>query len=372
MKELTFIPHVGTLFIAMLLSACGSDNENGDRDKRKTTAEAIATITDSNFANCLHNSLTETYVDEVTEISCSGHSIHSVQGVSAFSGLTMLNLKDNELHNVDLSKNTALTTIDLGNNQLTKIDLRYNTVLTALSLANNNFINIPTGIDKIVDTSATINLMGNRFNNAAMASLEALKKTYTNLSYLKTTAEVINEITDPNLQRCLRRSLTEVYANQVTRINCSSVGNTDGISNFTALTELYLGVGWFAEIDLSKNTALSVLSLDSSQLTSVNLNKNTELTKLYLDKVQFTEIDLSKNTALTTLHIQEVQLTEIDLSNNTALATLYIQGKHLTEIDLSKNTVLTTLQLSWVPLTEIDLRQNTALTRLHPDGHSID
>lgn len=74
----------------------------------------------------------------LTDLTCTGHTtLTDAVGIETLTGLTSLNLSDNKITAIDLSKNTALTDLNLSKNQIATIDLTKNTLLTTVDLSNN-------------------------------------------------------------------------------------------------------------------------------------------------------------------------------------------------------------------------------------------
>ena len=204
---------------------------------------------DENFYACVsqryngHSDqyLTDEQLASIDSLYCYNKEITSTKGLEKLTSLTSLTLDNNQLTNIDVSKNTALTNLSLNNNQLTNINLSKNTALTRLELFNNQLTNI--------DVS----------NNTALQSL--------------------------NLEK-----------NQLTSID---------ISKNTSLTYLTLSNNQLTSIDVSKNTALEYLNLRTNQLTSIDVSNNNSLKTLELYYNQLTSVDVSNNAELEYLQVDE-------------------------------------------------------------------
>ena len=101
------------------------------------------------------------------EIDCAKMNISNLIGIEAFTALTKLLCKDNQLTSLDVSKNTALTDLNCFENQLTSLDVSKNTALTYLSCSGNQL--------KSLDLSKNTALFelycdGNKFDCAALKS----------------------------------------------------------------------------------------------------------------------------------------------------------------------------------------------------------
>ena len=135
---------VNIAFVTLLVGCGGGSNSEPAVDVKVTKVqfnEALAQISDANFAACLA-AQSATYADQVTNIDCDSMSITSIDGIAVFTSLEILSLRDNQLTNVDVSNNIALTFLYLDNNQLTNVDVSSNTSLTYLSLENTQLTNV--------------------------------------------------------------------------------------------------------------------------------------------------------------------------------------------------------------------------------------
>ena len=109
----------------------------------------IVIIPDSSFkAYLVGNKAINTNRDKEIQISeasafndtidCRDMSISNLKGIEAFTTLTYLDCKGNQLTSLDVSKNTALTSLSCGVNQLTSLDVSKNNALTSLWCYGNH------------------------------------------------------------------------------------------------------------------------------------------------------------------------------------------------------------------------------------------
>ena len=153
--------------------------------------------------------LTDEQLSTITRVNYSGYDkpsnekIASVKGLEKLTNLTYLNLDNNYLSSIDVSKNTALKFLYLDNNNLTNIDVSTNIALKDLRLYYNNLSSI--------DVS----------KNTALTTLDL---SFNNISSID-------------------------------------------VSTNTALTHLYLSDNNLSSIDLSNNPALTYLYLHNNSLS---------------------------------------------------------------------------------------------------------
>ena len=80
-----------------------------------------------------------------------------------------------------MAKHAQLIALAINDNRLTEIDLSENTLLDEVYLSNNKLINMPTGINNIVNTNVYIDLRENSFDDDTISKLEELKEAYRRL-----------------------------------------------------------------------------------------------------------------------------------------------------------------------------------------------
>ena len=237
----------------------------------------------------------------VTELDLSNKGLTDLGGIEYFTGLTDLNLRDNSLTALDVSKNVNLTNLNLQGNALTSLDVSKNVNLT------------------------TLNLWGN-----ALTALDVTKNTA--LTHLNCTG------------------------NQLTAID---------VSNNTELVDLNLQNNRLTALDVSKNTKLQFLSCNNSLIGTLDVSKNTELLDLSCTYCGLTNLDVSANTKLQWLNCYDNTLTELDVSGLTELNQLRCSNNRLAELDLSANTKLTWINCDNNRFAELDISHITDLQALY-------
>ena len=93
------------------------------------------------YSSINSNGDTEIQVSEATafagSINCNWCEISNLTGIEAFTSVTDLQFRGNQLTNLDISSNTALTYFDCRDNLLTSLDVSANTALTSLTCSDN-------------------------------------------------------------------------------------------------------------------------------------------------------------------------------------------------------------------------------------------
>lgn len=169
-------------------------------------------------------SLSSDEIEAVKKISADSQNISDITGIEYFTALTELDCYDNQLTELDVSKNTELTKLDCYGNQLTALDVSKNTALTYLSCENNQ-----------------------------LTELDVSKNTA--LTYL---ACFVNRLTALNVSKNTALTYLACDKNQLTALD---------VSQNTALTELYCDTNHLTALDVSKNTALTYFNCEDNKYT---------------------------------------------------------------------------------------------------------
>jgi|GEM_PF-3961841 len=211
-------------------------------------------------------------VKNIDMVDCDWDDIEisSVRGLEYLEALTYLNVNNNPITSLDVSKNKELETLYCKNAALTSLDVSHNTKLIRLECQNNK-----------------------------LSSL--------------------------NINNCAE--LTKLYCgnNQLTHLN---------LDQNPMLEELDANNNSLSELDVSKNVELKELSCARNNLESLNLSKNTELTSLMCSRTSLTSLDVSQNAKLEGLYCESNQLISLDVSRNTNLEALYCSNNQLTSLDV--------------------------------------
>ena len=284
---------------------------------------------DENFRNYLLNQnygkdkiITETELTGIKNINVLNKNISSIKGIENFTYLERFSAYNNNLTEVDLSKNTNLTSCSLSKNKLTNIDLTANTKLQSIDISENEFTDTSFKFPE-TDTVKTIYV-----NNNNLTTFDCTK--YKNLDYLNIKNNQVSSIKP---------------GENLTKLNLE--GN-----NITSLNDI--NCPKLKELILNNNT----------NLTSVDLTSLPALQRLFLENTNITSLDLSKNVNLMNLRILNSPVAQLNnLDNCTSLETLYLNNCNVSSVDLSSlnkikniyciSSPITTLDTSSVPTLEI-------------------
>ncbi|EAH1907296.1 LapB repeat-containing protein [Listeria monocytogenes] len=178
-------------------------------------------------------SVTVEELAKVTKLDARSQGIEDSTGIEYLTGLEVLNLEDNQLKSIDVSKNLNLKELTCSNNPLANLDVSKNLALEELTCENNEL----TQLDVSQNTA---------------------------LEYLY----------------CPRNQLTKL-----------------DVSKNSALRYLACDVNQLTNLDVSKNPALTNLGCTKNQLTDLDVRKNVNLLILFCNNNQLTNLAVGETIA---------------------------------------------------------------------------
>ena len=265
---------------------------------------------------CQENQISEINVSKninLKKLNCS-YNILKKLDVSRNLGLTYLNFSSNQLEELDITKNVNLTSLSGFYNKLTELNVTQNLKLTNLIIYANNIYSLDL------------------LNNSELVTLDC---DGNNLKKLDVSKNVkLNKID------CSNNALTQLdFSNNINLNTLLSNGNglnSLNISKNVNLVELYCYSNQLKELDVSKNINLINLFCYSNNLTALDVSKNVNLINLSCDSNELITLDVSKNVNLINLSCDSNKLTTLDVSNNVSLATLNCEYNQLTSLIVPK------------------------------------
>jgi gliding motility-associated-like protein len=253
--------------------------------------------------------------DNVKHLNVSNKSITNLTGIQDFPSLKKLQCYDNQLTNLDITKNVALEELFCGKNKISSLDITKNIILHSLYCEDNQINSL------------------NVTKNSALATLFCWNNSLTTIDVTKNTA-LINLNCDSNLITNLNITKNKLLMT----LGCDSnlITSLD-VSLNTALTSLSCGSNKLTNLDVTKNTALTNLTCNNNQINSLDLTKNTALIYLDCSFNQINSLDLTKNKSLFFLNCDHNSLTSINLKN--------VNNTKLSSVDFTNNPNLTCIQV---------------------------
>ncbi|EAC8740254.1 lmo0331 family class 1 internalin [Listeria monocytogenes] len=257
---------------------------------------------------------------KITKLDARSQDIEDSTGIEFLTGLEVLNLEDNQLKSIDVSKNLNLKELTCSNNPLANLDVSKNLALEELTCENNELTQL--------DVS----------QNTALEYLYCPRNQLTKL--------------DVNKNSALRYLACDV--NQLTNLD---------VSKNPALTNLGCTKNQLTDLDVSQNPNLGTLVCSDNQLTNLDVSQNQALENLACDNNELKNIDIDQALSLKELSCENNQLTNLDTIQNLALEILYCDDNQLTDLDVRKNVNLLILFCNNNQLTNLAVGETIAKVR---------
>ncbi len=254
-------------------------------------------------------------IQSISYIDVRNSGIMSLEGIQYFSNLEYLYCGQNQLIELDISKNTMLADLYCGNNWLKTLDVSQNLALVSLRCYNNQLTDL--------DISKNTKLEEIDCDKNQLTALDV--RDQPNLTLLSCSR---NQIKVLDVSEIIYLETLQCYNNQIKELN---------VRNSSLLRTLNCSSNKLTELDCSNNPNLKEIYCLDNQLTKLNLGNNPRLKELRCWSNQLTDLDLSNNLSLKMLDCQSNQLTDLDLSDNLSLKMLNCQSNQLTQLDLSNN-----------------------------------
>ncbi|MCD0474319.1 T9SS type A sorting domain-containing protein [Flavobacterium sp. EDS] len=302
-------------------------------------------------------------ISQITYLNVNSSAIKDLTGISGFISLRGLKLSNNQLVDLDLSKNTLLDSLDTSMNNLVTLNIK-NGNNTKFYIPNLNFTDNP-------------NLVCIQVDDVAYSNTNWATQKDAIASYNTNCTSDFALIPDQNFEQKLidlgidtdglNGKISNSKLNTITYLDLSNsnISSLAGIQNFTALTYLDCDFNNLQSIDVSQNKLLTKLSLHDNKLTKLDVSANKELYNLTFSKNQISTIDLSQNTKIHSLAADRNKLSTIDLSANPEIEALYCGNVNLTTLNVSNLPNLINLNCTYTNISEIDVTANPKLEMLY-------
>ena len=247
---------------------------------------------------------------EYAEDATDENTVKDLSGLEYFSSLETLNLKFHRVTDAaPIEALSSLTSLNLGENPISALDLSKLGNLTDLRLYGTQI--------KELDLTAVPKLQVLYLQRTALTALDL-----TGLTEL--TSAFINEAQLSSLKADGLSKLTRLDAvkNKLTQLS---------VTNCEALTELHLNDNQLSEVTLSGLPKLMRLNLYANKLTAIDLTKMPSLLWIFLYDNQISQIDLKANTALREIYITNNPIAELDLSLNAEVE--IVEAKQMSQLE---------------------------------------
>ena len=251
---------------------------DGDKDGL-LTADDLAKVT---YMNCSNEK--SDYIDK-------GKRLASLKGIEYFTSLTDLNCEDNEIVELDVSKNTELVELDCSINKIKSLDISRNAKLEDLIADHNNLEQLYTG------------------SNTAIEMIDCYCNKLTELDLSANTA--LDELT--------------CYSNKLTRLALPS-----------SIYKLECQDNQLTSLDLSSRAGIHYVDCHDNHIASISLDGCGHLSTLYCYNNLLASLNVSNIRELNKLNCSNNRIASLELKGNAGLYELECSNNPLTSLDLSE------------------------------------
>ncbi len=285
-------------------------------------------------------------------------SISDLTGIEDFSQLELLNLQENLLTSIDLSKQTQLKELWLNFNKLETLDLSSNTLLVTVMVHQNELTEL------ITDGAVALEFLECSANN--LHSIDVSKNI--NLMAFDISMNPLKEI---DLEALIKLDIFVMMDTEIARLDLSKNQNLEGLYcyNNAVLNELIVkgaqklehldcSENSIIELDLSENLLLKELSCHSNQLASLDLSGLSNLEYAWIDNNQLSSLKTEGALALKQIDCANNKIVDLDFSTNAnlnffnsrdnALKSLNLRNgnnENIFEMDARNNPLLSCIQV---------------------------
>ena len=361
--------------------------------------------------------ITDEEIATVTRIDVPYKKIKSLKGIEFFTALKMLDCSNNQLTELDLSKNTALTFLSCYNNQLTSLDLSKNTLLNDLDCTNNQLTSLNvsgctlmeefgcsnnqltsldlsgfamleefgchdnqltslnlSGCTALIELDCYNNQLKGASMDALIASLPTVRigemRVLSAYELMKALGHDVdseggNEMTLEQVVAAKAKGWIPYYENNYDWVEYipndpSGVGIAINETNFpdenfrnNILNTSYGADGVLTTLEAS---LVNIIEVSKQKIQSLKgIEYFTELKELNCGYNQIDTLDLSKNTKVSILECYDNGMTSLDVSECEQMIRLECMENKLTSLDVSKMSMLVDLYCSENLLTLLDV-----------------
>jgi len=190
-------------------------------------------------------SLTDAQLATIKKLTCVENGISSVSGLEKLTELTELNLDNNEITSINLSKNSKLKILNLNYNNISSIDVKSNSALEYLFVSRNYLENLD------ISNNTKLIKVWTDHNNLKEIKIGTSPNLFDlNLQY--------NQLTNFNLGGSNNITTLALNNNKLTSLNLKNLNKLDYlVIKDNSFNETY-GIYVYSSKDISKSYFLSL------------------------------------------------------------------------------------------------------------------
>ena len=345
-----------------------------------------------------------------------GSPIKDLTGIEAFVALENLDISQNELTVLDISKNKNLKVLDVSKNMITELDVSNNSAIETLVVTenkisslnlvdNNNLKNITIDNNPItaLDVSANVNLEEINATYIKFSSLDISNNTKLKKLIINGNNNDISPLASLDLSQNIELTNLGLKSNSLTSLDLTNQSKDKLINLDVSLNPINCILVNQAQLDSYNSGNLSGWIKGSSQVFSIDCSRTyipddyfeNELINLGYDDVLDNYVTTENIIGVKSLNLAEkfisditgissfVSLESIDLfkndlqnnpdfTSNKLLKTIRLDSTGISSFDVSGLTELKSLKSRYNKITSLDISTNVLLENLEIPGSRLE
>lgn len=270
----------------------------------------------TNFDTNNDGEITKRETEGVTSIRAANLNIRTVRGIEEFADLTWFDCSENQISELNVSKNEKLASLYCDNNQIST--LLFNRRRWEVFYCSNNQIvslgDIPIGAS---------------FFSCSDNPIESLTLD-TSFVTAHGTIHIMCDntlLTELDLSKCANVYWLSCSGNKLQRLDLSNCRNLNSLGCYNNLLE---------EIRLPENGKISSIRAYKNRLKKIDLRQSIFLTSLWISENDLVTLDCSGCVSLERLDCDKNKLQSLNLTNCPVLKSIDCADNLLTTLDVSE------------------------------------
>lgn len=292
----------------------------------------------TNFDTNNDGEITKRETEGVWEVKPVKLNIRSMKGIEEFADLTWFNCSENQISELDVSKNEKLISLTCDDNALTELNVRNNEKLEFLGCDNNQISTL------LFDRREwkTFSCSGNQITSLGTEPIGAeslfacsnnpIESLVLDTSFVSKDSYLAiycynNLLSELDLSRCANIKSLTCSGNKLQRLDLSNCRNLSSLDCYNNLLE---------EIRLPENGKISSIRAYKNRLKKIDLRQSIFLTSLWISENALETLDCSGCVSLEWLSCDRNKLQTLNLSNCPMLEYIDCADNLLKVLDVSE------------------------------------
>ena len=242
-------------------------------------------LIDLGYDTTLDDYVSTANINAISILDVGSKNISDLTGIEAFTALTDLDCRFNQLTSLNITQNTALTVLNCSFNQITSLNVAQNTALTGLICSANSLSSLSVNANTALEYLY--------FNNNQITNIDVTQNIA--LNFLKCEN---NQIASLDISQNIAIESLFCFNNLLTALD---------LSTNLGLRNLYCSTNQITSLDLSLNTLMGIIDCSDNALTSLNIKNG--------NNTNFFSFNTLNNTNLSCIEVDDATYATANLTN---------------------------------------------------------